>query len=945
MRTVLQRSASWLAALLVICAFTLNAKAQYVQTLYEQDFSGGEQWPEGMYDDSWYYWMWSTNGKGGENGSALVNFYYCAWANLYTPSMDASIFTGNDDVVTLEFDVWIEAMYWNYWYGDDYLHVYVNNTKLTTLGTQADYTYDNSSSFSASYNPTTDEGTWKHVSVTIPKSARTSSMQIRFFAEAYYSCGGNAAIDNIKIVGTHYTTYAYDPNQINFGEWSVGDLSNVHFVTLSNPNPNDLDLYNVEIVGSDATAFEIVSQPTYIPAGTPEKPGQAQIALRYLAPVFGVHSAELRFESNVDKNPKGAVVLTGRALAPEISSFGVKSLFTKTRTKLGAYKDTTFTITHSGKFGKLVISPASAIEGEYASEYSIVSFPAGTLNPGETGTIVVRHNPTQEGGRHATLRIKSNAGNGDILVQLRGTGIIQRFAIDPPKFNFDSTEMSTTVCQVFRLSNPGSDTLRIKDMYLATKDPDFSLTGLSGGEMWIAPERSRDITICFRPERMGTRVARLRILTDIPMTYETPRRDTSEYWVDIMGTGVPYGQLSFGDFTVDSAIVGQENCHTETIMNTGQYSITVTHATIVGPNATDFTLQNAVFPMTIAAGSSAPITMCAKPGARGLRNASIVAYTTSNDKIDTVQLPLAVFGQIACAEPDAAMLFHDAKVLVGLDQTAEVTVTNCGDIATQYSTSLPQGSMYSVVGGNLSPVVLPGASHTFTVRFAPTARGMQMSTLTIAGEGVQPMAVDLHGIGAGVTASANMMIPNTMVGASNDFTVQITNNGNTDWMTGAPVISDAEYTTAWTGATIAPGATENVTFTFTPSVVGTNGATVTFPNQAPVAEPTFQWTFNGQGVQSSVSPVVAKDGFALEQSYPNPVGNVAKVRFHSPRTAGVTIELYSLTGELVKTVASGMFGYGQNEIEIDASDLASGTYMYVLTSGDVRLVQQMVVAK
>lgn len=887
---------------------------------------------------------------GDYNGSAMMHLdnWHCGSANFFTPTIDATVYANDDDLVTLEFDVWVESNIWNAWYGADYLEVYAGSTMLEQFNTYDGYTYDNTNSYDFMWDPDPDGKYWRHVRLQVPKSARTSSMRIRFYGYAWNACGGNVGIDNVVITGTHYTTYSYTPTTINFGDHSVGDASGIQNVTLNNPNPMDVAVSNVSLTGADAAAFQIVSTPASIPAGTTSNPGKATIGVRFLAPSAKVHTASLNFTAAVDKNPNGAVILTGRAVAPLISAFETKSLFTKSRTRLGATRDTFVLVTHSSNFGKLVISPTTTIEGEYASQYSIVRIPSGQISPGQVDTIFVRHNPMEEGGRHAVLRIKSNAGNGDILVPLRGTGIIQRFAVDPISFSFDSTEMATTACQVFTLSNPGSDTLHIKGLYFATADPDFSMTGLSQGEMTIAPERSREITVCFRPQRMGTRVARVRILTDIPLTYETVRRDTSEYFIDIRGVGVPYGQLSFGSYRVDSTLVGQQVCQNDTVWNTGSFGIAVTSAQIIGPNASDFVLQNATFPININAGSYAVLTMCMTPGARGLRNASIVAFTMSNEKKDTIILPLSVFGQLACAKESKSALFHDAMVLVGQSDSQMVEISNCGDIATQYTVALANGTTaYQIVGSSMSPVVLPGGTHEFWVRFRPTERGAMTGNLTVTGESVAPMNIALQGTGAGVTANhASFTIPPTNVGSSNTFAVAITNNGNVAWNTGTPTISVSTYTTAWTGSTIQPNETENVTFIFNPAVEGSNSATVTFPNSSPLEAPVFVIHFTGQGLGvASVSPVVSSNGFSLEQNYPNPFSPSTKIRFSTPRAADVTIAIYDLKGEMVKMVTSGMYSEGSHEVDVTASDLVSGTYFYVLTSSETRLVQTMVVEK
>ena len=446
---------------------------------------------------------------------------------------------------------------------------------------------------------------------------------------------------------------------------------------------------------------------------------------------------------------------------------------------------------------------------------------------------------------------------------------------------------------------------------------------------------------------MGYRQARLRILTDIPMTFEDPARDTSDFAINIQGTGVPFGQLSLGNYEVDSSIVGLEIYQMDTLWNTGDYSIVIHSANIVGANASEFTLQNATFPLTIEPRSFTVITMCSTPAERGLRDAAIVAIMSSNSRLDTVTLPLAVYGQVVCAEPSTLALFNETLTLVGQMDSMMVTITNCGDIPAAYTAALPGGTTaYQIIGNATSPVIAPGATHDFWVRFVPTVRGAMSSNLSITAPNVTPMNIALAGTGAGVTAAHNTFaITPTVVGENSSFTVTVTNNGNIEWMTGTPLVTGAGYTTSSTGLTLAPGASGDITFTFAPTVVGANAASVTFPNADPLEAPIFTINLNGQGLSSSSVDRTALLGFVLEQNYPNPVNSSTTISFTTPRAATVTISVIDMTGALVKTVASSNFPMGENTVEFDASELAQGTYLYVLTSEGVQLTRQMTIVK
>ena len=276
-----------------------------------------------------------------------------------------------------------------------------------------------------------------------------------------------------------------------------------------------------------------------------------------------------------------------------------------------------------------------------------------------------------------------------------------------------------------------------------------------------------------------------------------------------------------------------------------------------------------------------------------------------------------------------------------------VTITNCGDIATTYTASLPAGTTaYEIIGSPTSTLVAPGATYDYWVRFAPTTRGAQSSVLNVTGTGVAPMSIVLNGTGAGVSAAHNAFnIPLTAVGASQEFTVTVTNNGNIDWTTGTPFVSGAAFTTTSTGLMLAPGASGNITLTFAPTVIGSNSGTITFPNADPLEDPVFVINLNGTGTTTGSVSISAMNGFELEQNYPNPAATATTVRFTTPSTTNVTISIVDVKGEVVKNITSGNFPMGTHTVAVDASDLVAGTYFYVLASEGVQLSRQMTVVR
>lgn len=85
--------------------------------------------------------------------------------------------------------------------------------------------------------------------------------------------------------------------------------------------------------------------------------------------------------------------------------------------------------------------------------------------------------------------------------------------------------------------------------------------------------------------------------------------------------------------------------------------------------------------------------------------------------------------------------------------------------------------------------------------------------------------------------------------------------------------------------------------------------------------------------------------FALQQNYPNPFNPSTTIRFVLPSAAPVTLKVYTLLGQEVATIASGVYTAGEHSVAFDASNLSAGVYLYRLTGGGSSQVKKMVLVK
>jgi hypothetical protein len=76
------------------------------------------------------------------------------------------------------------------------------------------------------------------------------------------------------------------------------------------------------------------------------------------------------------------------------------------------------------------------------------------------------------------------------------------------------------------------------------------------------------------------------------------------------------------------------------------------------------------------------------------------------------------------------------------------------------------------------------------------------------------------------------------------------------------------------------------------------------------------------------TPLLKYDYPTLKLSnYPNPFKSSTKLSVNTPEGGNATIEIFSATGQMVKSIPVGKMNAGSQEIDVDASQLARGYYM------------------
>ncbi len=86
--------------------------------------------------------------------------------------------------------------------------------------------------------------------------------------------------------------------------------------------------------------------------------------------------------------------------------------------------------------------------------------------------------------------------------------------------------------------------------------------------------------------------------------------------------------------------------------------------------------------------------------------------------------------------------------------------------------------------------------------------------------------------------------------------------------------------------------------------------------------------------------------FFVDQNYPNPFNPTTVIQFGLPKAADVDLRIYDILGREVATLVNNQsMNAGIHQIEFNASNLATGTYIYRLSAGENVQIKKMLLLK
>jgi hypothetical protein len=802
-------------------------------------------------------------------------------------------------------------------------------------------------------------------------TAHGQYMSGSYDAEVGINGGSSSFTSNIAVKGSWYTPntdiqfdppsppaeFSLQPKFLNFGSVPTGQTLDL-YDTLTSIGGSPLTVNSSTITGStDYVIINPIKSPTIL------DPGSTYVfQIRFTPTNTGDRNATLTVVTTAADSAKQSCILDGTGLAPKVEYtftgiYPFNTLFHRVALRFGDSSTQYFYVKNTGN-GPLLFNSLQMI-GLQGTMYSVIHAPVNPLPAGASDSIGIRFKPFLEGRPDAQFVINTNALNTPFdTVMMWGAGKLAHLVVAPSSgpgstLHFDSVGIGDSVCAALVLRNPGTDTLVIQKQIVTYGDYDYTFYPLKGTETRIAPDQTRIVNVCFVPVMKGSRIASIRFYTNIPLTYPD-KRDTSQFLINVTGTGVPYGRLAVGGSLAASAVITKTDCISDTIRNTGTAQLTLTSVQIHGVTSDDFVLSGMTLPYTLDINASKIVQVCFTAKSRGLEVDTLVVNGTTSTRKLTLALPILGTGLMPCmdATPNPVAFGAGLTLARSTGDSTMISVKNCGDVPMSFTAALTTGtsSNYTLMNASTS-MIAPNKTGAIWVRFTPDTIGQMPGAITITpSESTLPASmIQFSGMGAGALVIAAASPKPTMVTKADTFIVTVTNNGNYNWVPSTPQIAGSEFKAVgiMSPDTIAPNKSGSLKVEFRPTTTGTRTATLSFPSSAPAPlDKNLPFTLTASGVAlQGVSEITELNGFMLGTSFPNPAHDRGNIFVTVPQDAKITLSIVRLDGSAVMTAFAGDLSKGQHVLSFDVSQLASGTYFYVLESGATRLAREMIVAK
>ncbi len=583
--------------------------------------------------------------------------------------------------------------------------------------------------------------------------------------------------------------------------------------------------------------------------------------------------------------------------------------------------------------------------------------------------------PTRTGPFDASVTFASNAENVAIA-KLIGVGIEPRITVGG--YDFGSLQVGDTACTMIPIANTGTDNAYLTKLELENITgfiPDQSPFPVS-----LAPGDTLWVPVCFSPrEERG--------YTSNIFPENTDGLEASN---TLLGRGYELrATISGGD--MGDLWVGDEHDSVVYVTNLAKEAVRIDSVWISGGDVGDFMVVEPLqAPVVVQVGERLPVKVRFSPLGPGYRSCLIYGRTSSNitPLVDSV---LWGFGRMALSSDKFD--FDTSTAFACGGRGGRVTIFNDGNTPLTLAGISLESSPSGATLQNAPPVGYKIAiGESVSIDFDMAFKGYEGTTSgkvvwsfeelpgPFAREfSVETKAQQCHlsatapaSVGVGNEFDLNIRVDSTFWKSQTESKVELeiaydstfimfdaaqwkpgTSVGGSAWATGeAAVVRPGVVLVSFVPADGLPVALDNTFFPPVPFRVfigehrlDTLQITMASASCTPMSLASVPVSADSICGLSTRLFRYTGDPFLLKQNNPNPVDNTTIIEFTLAMEGSTRLELFASNGDLVATPIDATLAAGDYTITINGNELASGLYLYRLTSGPYTATRQMHVVK
>lgn len=460
--------------------------------------------------------------------------------------------------------------------------------------------------------------------------------------------------------------------------------------------------------------------------------------------------------------------------------------------------------------------------------------------------------------------------------------------------------------QIVTIYNGGNQTLTISNIAasgspFSTQAAATGTTCTNGGT--VAPGALCQIAVVVTPVHAGIFNGSITVTSNSLNSNST----TLTVALTAFTTGV-YVTPSPTSLTFPNQIVGTTStAQTVTLTNNGD--LYVANIGTPSPGSGSFTAGLGTCTSGIAVGASCQLSVTFTPAAATSYNNILVTvpYTSSGGGTPPAPITFTVTGTgISAATPQAVISPNPlafSSTTVGASTVLPLTLSNPGTAALAITTISVTGTSASSFGqtNTCGSSLAAGSTCIITVTFTPGSTGSLAAAISVADNATgSPHTAVLTGTGTAPQAtftSTTLTFPGTLVGTSGGTASTTISNPGTAPLTITGITITGPNATSFSqsnncGASLAAGATCNVTVTFMPTATGSLTASLSLADNATGSPQTVALTGAGTAPQAVLSP----NPLAFPSTLVGTAATALPMTLSNPGTAALTITSISVTG-------------------------------------------------